>query len=237
MVPEIVYEDRSVCVIDKPSGMVVNDSLTVKSEQTVQAWFKDRRSSGEGEYEQKGGVVHRLDKDTSGLMILAKTAADYEELKKQFMERKVNKTYTALVHGEVIPEEKLVSLPVSRHPGNPKMFAVTDDKARTAITRWQVSGRYRNPKTGEKFSLLQLFPLTGRTHQLRVHLQHFHYPIVGDRIYGYRKSWFRDLDFCPRLFLHAGQLEIIHPASGEKFMWKRGLPLELETALKKLEKT
>jgi 23S rRNA pseudouridine1911/1915/1917 synthase len=236
MFPKIVYEDESICVIDKPTGIVVNNSATTKDGDTVQDWFKDKRSRGEGEFEQKGGVVHRLDKDTSGLLVLAKTAAAYDYLKQQFLNRKAEKSYMALVHGDVKPEKRIISLPVGRHPGNPKQFAVIEDKARTAVTQWQVIGRYRDKQTGEIYSLLMLTPLTGRTHQLRVHLKYFHYPIAGDPIYGDRKSWKKDLKWCPRLFLHAEKLGLTHPLSFEKMTWETVFPDDLKSALNNLEK-
>jgi len=236
MVPKIVFEDECVCVIDKPSGMVVNNSATTKDRDTVQDWFVSKRSHGEGEFEQKGGVVHRLDKDTSGLLILAKNAKAYDYLKLQFLNRKAEKSYTALVHGEVKPEKQIISLPVGRHPRNPKHFAVVEDKSRSAITRWQVIGRYRDRQTEENYCLLMLAPLTGRTHQLRVHLKYFHYPIVGDPIYGDRKSWKKDLIWCPRLFLHAEKLVLTHPGNLQQVTWEAALPEDLKSVLNNLEK-
>lgn len=235
MEPKIVYEDQFVCVIDKPPGMVVNRAQTTFGD-TVQDWFENKRSRGEGEFEQKGGVVHRLDKDTSGLLILAKTPEAYEFLKRQFVNREAAKTYLALVHGQVKPERRIVSLPVGRHPGNPKQFAVIGDKSRTAVTQWQVAGRYQLKNTPDKFTLLELSPLTGRTHQLRVHLKYFHYPIAADPIYGDRKSWKKDLIWCPRLWLHAVKLELTHPENRQKMIWESGLPEDLKSALNNLEK-
>jgi 23S rRNA pseudouridine1911/1915/1917 synthase len=236
MEPSIVYEDQLVCVIEKPTGLVVNDSMTIKTGETVQSWFKNRRVPGGGEYEKKGGVVHRLDKDTSGLMILAKTEQAYSHLKQQFLNRQVFKSYLALVHGSVQPAKQIISLPIGRNPANPKQFTVVEDKAKTAITQWQVDSEFKNNKTGEIFSLLRLFPLTGRTHQLRVHLKHFHHPIVSDPIYGYRKTGKNDLDWCPRLFLHADQLELYLPGNLEKKRWEVLLPKDLQFALDYLDK-
>lgn len=205
MEPEILIEDASVVVINKPSGMVVNNALSTK-DVTVQQWFERKlqipNPKAQSEFWDKGGVVHRLDKDTSGVMILAKTPIAYERLKTQFVERKVKKEYVALVHGIMQEKKGIIAVPIDRHPVIKTKFAVSDNLSRMAITEWFVKREWKN------YSLLELKPLTGRTHQLRVHLQHLGHPIVSDRIYGSKKQLRRDMAWCPRLFLHARKLEI-----------------------------
>lgn len=223
--PRIIFEDAWMVVIDKPAGMVVNDAQTAKGE-TVQKWFSNRiRSGGNGEFYDKGGVVHRLDKDTSGVMVLAKTPEAYEKLKQQFLERKAVKKYVALVHGKLAEEEGIISAPIERNPKIKSKFTIGTDLSRTAITEWKVTRQWAD------FALLELAPHTGRTHQLRVHMQHLGHPIVADPIYGWKKTLGEDLKWCPRLFLHAKELEITHPGSGERVKFEALIPPELQRVL------
>lgn len=217
--PRILFEDESLMVIDKPSGMVVNKAQTVK-ESTVQEWFG--MGEGEGEFYDKGGIVHRLDKDTSGVMVLAKTPQAYEKLKLQFLERKAVKKYIAMVHGEFKEPRGLINTPIERIG---QKFYVGKDLSRTAITEWQVI-----KKIGEN-TLVELTPHTGRTHQLRVHMRHLGHPVVSDPLYGDRKTWKKDLQICPRLFLHAKYLEFTHPSTGERVHFESEPPSELKNLI------
>lgn len=232
--PEIIFEDDNLVVINKPYGMVVNNAESVKSE-TIQSWFQEKysiinnQSLMSSEFLQKGGVVHRLDKDTSGVMVLAKNEEAYEKLKLQFLERKTQKTYLALVHGEMPQETGIITNPIDRHPKDRKKFSVSENPSRSAITEWKVLRElsiFNCP-----FSILELTPHTGRTHQLRVHMQHIHHPIISDPIYGWKKNLKDDLKICPRLFLHAQSLELIIPTTGEKIKFEAPLPEELRAVL------
>jgi len=239
--PRIIFEDQDVCVIDKPAGMVVNRSQTSTSD-TVQQWHWARlgEPAGQGEFYDKQGVVHRLDKDTSGVMVLAKTPGAYEGLKQQFLERKTKKTYLALVHGEMGEEQGIISAPIDRHPKDRMKFTVGGNKA--AITEWRVVRRYLHPRgvpqaqhhPGGGLTLLSVEPHTGRTHQIRVHMKHLGHPIVSDPIYGGRKIHREDIKWCRRLFLHAKSLEFVHPGTGEKRLFESELPDELVRVVKKL---
>lgn len=219
---KIIFEDESICVIDKPYGVVVNNAITTKFE-TIQSWFSKKYNipQGESEFLKKGGLVHRLDKDTSGVMVLSKTEEAYEKLKLQFLERKTKKTYLALVHGKMPQASGIISAPIDRHPKDSRKFAVSTNLSRTAITEWKVLKEF------PLYSLIELSPHTGRTHQLRVHMQHLHHPIVSDPIYGWQKSLKDDLKFCPRLFLHAHTLEFIHPTTNKTITFESGLPPQL----------
>jgi 23S rRNA pseudouridine1911/1915/1917 synthase len=229
MEPRIILEDEQLMVIDKPAGMIVNDAESNRELMTVQKWFSSRISgSGDSEFYKKGGVVHRLDKDTSGVMVLAKTEGAYIELKQQFLERKTVKKYIALVHGKFTEKSGEISLPLERNPRDRHRFVVGGDPARTAITEWKVTEE--RSLNDESYSLMELWPHTGRTHQLRVHMQHLHHPIVADPIYGFRKTWELDLEWCPRLFLHAKYLEFYHPGTEEKVKIEAALPKELQQA-------
>ena len=228
----IIFEDDSICVINKPSGIVVNEAESSRG-NTIQSWF-EAKNPGIQEYRnlefgQKGGVVHRLDKDTSGVMVLAKTPEAYTVLKQQFLERKTVKKYVALVHGKFKENDGVITAPLMRHPKNRFKFTVGGDVDRSAITEWKVIGQYSMHNA--EFTLLELTPHTGRTHQLRVHLQSINHPIVSDPIYGFAKRIQDDLSWCPRLFLHAKYLEFIHPVSGEKVHFESDLPLELSACI------
>lgn len=228
MKPEILHEDDALVVINKPSGMVSNKAQTIQAE-TVQDWFAPQiKTTGESEFYQKGGLVHRLDKDTSGVMVLARTEEAYNKLKQQFLERKTVKIYEALVHGEFDKDSGLITAPIERHPKDRHKFTVGGDLARSSITEWEVITRFKG------FTLLQLTPHTGRTHQLRVHLQYIHHPIVSDPIYGFAKRVDDDLAICPRLLLHAKYLEFTHPTTNAKVHFEATLPSELESVLKSL---
>lgn len=238
MEPKVIFEDESVLVVDKPSGMVVNEAQSTK-ELTVQRWFGERikiqdKDTGfkDTEFYQKGGVVHRLDKDTSGVMVLAKSPEAYEKLKLQFLERKTVKKYSALIHQTFTDKQGEIQQPVERHPVDRKKFGIGKDLSRMAITEWKVVKEYT--RGTDKFSFMDLLPHTGRTHQLRVHMQYMHHPIVGDPLYGYKKTWREDLEWCPRLFLHARYLEFVHPVTGKAVNFEAPLPEELQVVLGKL---
>ena len=196
---KIIFEDAWLRVIDKPSG-VVSESL--------------------------GRVAHRLDKDTSGVIVLAKTDEAYEALKKQFEERKIKKTYLALVHGVMEQVVGIMTEPIMRNPRIGNRFVVGEG-GRSAITEWKII------KTFDKFCLLEVRPMTGRTHQIRVHLKHMGHPVVSDYLYG-GKQYKEDVTWCPRLFLHAKSIELTHPGMGERVTFESELPNVLQSVLGKL---
>jgi len=196
---KIIFEDEWLRVIDKPSG-VVSESL--------------------------GRVAHRLDKDTSGVIVLAKTDEAYEALKKQFEERKIKKTYLALVHGVMEQVVGIMTEPIMRNPRIGNRFVVGEG-GRSAITEWKII------KTFDKFCLLEVRPMTGRTHQIRVHLKHMGHPVVSDYLYG-GKQYKEDVTWCPRLFLHAKSIELTHPGMGERVTFESELPNVLQSVLGKL---
>ncbi len=206
MIPQVVFEDDSILVVDKPAGLVVNRAETQK-EETLEDWAADKF------------IVHRLDKDTSGLLIIAKTTEALENLQSQFKNRGVTKKYLALVHGVLEPEEGTINAPIERSPFNRKHFGVFPG-GRAAETG------YKTICHAGEFSLLEVTPKTGRTHQIRVHLKYLGHPIVSDPIYGGRKNFQADKKFCPRLFLHAAYLKFNHPATGQVREFSCPLPDE-----------
>lgn len=230
--PKIVFQDQTLLVIDKPAGMVVNRSKTVKS-KTLQDWLEDNFQFPIFDYPVcRSGVVHRLDKETSGLLVVAKTKFGFESLQKQFKKREVEKKYLGLVHGRVTPRRGQIRAAITRSPFEKKKFGVFLG-GRPAQTRYKVLRYYDIKKLG-KLSFLELAPTTGRTHQLRVHLKHIGHPFVADLKYAGRKTSRSDRTWCPRLFLHASFLAFVHPKTKKKIKFSSFLPVSLKNVLKLL---
>jgi 23S rRNA pseudouridine1911/1915/1917 synthase len=168
-----------------------------------------------------------LDKETSGLLIVAKTISAFENLQSQFKERKVTKTYIALVHGVVEPKEGEIIASVGRLPWRRERFGVLPG-GREAITKYKVIS-YHSLITdhGSQFTLVELYPKTGRTHQIRIHLKFIGHPIVGDYFYAGRKTARDDREWCPRLFLHASKITFFHPVTGKEVKFESELPKDL----------
>ncbi len=216
----ILYEDEDVIAVDKPAGLLSHGVSMSRPEPSVAEFARGRVKD---EDPLRPGIVHRLDKDTSGVMIIAKNAAAKTFLKQQFAEGKVKKTYLALVTGGLEPNEAIVRLPLSPSADHEKQIVKKDGKQ--AITRYKVKQYLPN------YTLVEVHPQTGRTHQIRVHLAHLHHPVAGDTLYGSPK---RPLGLA-RQFLHAAKLEIELP-SGEVVTLTSDLPEDLRGFLDHLEK-
>lgn len=200
----VLYEDETCVVIDKPLGILTHSKGVLNPEATVATWLAERPSfafpaTPEDENERQG-IVHRLDRATSGVMICAKTPEALRHLQKQFQDRKAKKTYVARIEGEISPKEALIDLPIERNPRQPQMFRVGQN-GKPSQTSYKVLQTIQQNESVD--SILELKPTTGRTHQLRVHLDYMKHPIVGDTFYEGRAA--------ERLFLHAHQLEITLP--------------------------
>ncbi|MBM3205878.1 RluA family pseudouridine synthase [Candidatus Shapirobacteria bacterium] len=233
--PQILFEDESLLVVDKPAGMVVNKAETTEGETTLQDWISKNFQFPLAQDETlRNGIVHRLDKETSGLLMVAKNKSVFEDLQRQFKERKVQKKYLALVHGQVMPRQGTIEASISRSPFDRKKFGIFLG-GRQAKTQYEVKSQYCLTKTGERFSLLTLFPQTGRTHQLRVHLKFINHPVVADEKYGGRKTARADRRWCPRQFLHAWGLSFVHPLSQERIDLSAKLPSDLQLAMMNLD--
>lgn len=215
---EIVYEDDDLVVVNKPRGMVVHPAAGNYEGTLVNALLHHCQDlSGIGGV-VRPGIVHRLDKDTSGLIVVAKNDAAHQSLTKQFKDRVIKKRYVALVQGVVKQDSGEIDAAIGRHPVRRMKMAVTE-KGREAITHFKVIKRFKDT------TLVELAPKTGRTHQLRVHLHHLGHPIVGDPVYGGAKG--------SGQLLHASKLSFIHPRTGEKMEFEVPLPDDLSVELKK----
>jgi len=218
----IVYEDQNVLIADKPAGVVVHPSAGHDVDTLVQAVLHHAPELPGVGGERRPGVVHRLDKDTSGLVIFAKHDRAMVELQRQFKARQVHKAYLAIVHGAPATDEGLIDAPVGRDPRERKRMAVVaEQKGRSARSRFHLMGRL-----GE-YSLLLVEPETGRTHQIRVHLAYLSIPVAGDRVYGSRHQpeWLR------RQMLHAWRLEIRLPDEVETRRFEADIPADFREAL------
>ena len=223
--PTIIFEDESILVLNKPSGWITNDASTTTTQPVLQTWLRENlKYPLIGDRERRDGIVHRLDKETSGLLIIAKTISAFENLQSQFKERKVTKTYIALTHGEIEPKEGEIVASVGRLPWRRERFGVLPG-GREATTDYTVIKTLENKD--EKFSLVELYPKTGRTHQIRIHLKFIGHPIVGDFFYAGRKTAREDRLWCPRLFLHAKEITFFHPQTGKEVKFESELPKDL----------
>lgn len=229
---DIRYEDDDLLVINKPAGMVVHPAIGNWHGTLVNAVLHHAPDLAGVGGVHRPGIVHRLDKDTSGLIIVAKNDAAHRSLQAQFREREVEKHYLALVYGALKSERGEINAAIGRDPRDRKRMAVvTATVGRSAVTRYETVAVYRLTASAERLTLLDCRLLTGRTHQIRVHLAHVHHPIVGDVIYGPR----RRLPFaCPRQFLHAAQLRFRLPSTGEALEFAAPLPDDLQGILDRL---
>ena len=224
---DVIYEDPDVVVINKPTGLVVHPGAGNRQDTLVNALLFHWPQIAEVGEPERPGIVHRLDKDTSGILIVAKTPAAYTWLVRQFKTRKAKKTYLALVDGKPPTPTGRIETRIGRDEKLRQRMAVTyGDKGRKAETEFFTVAEYRD------HTLLEVKPLTGRTHQIRVHMAFLGCPVTGDQIYGRRKKSI-DLD---RFFLHAGKLLIRLPGAGQETEFTAPLPADLQSVLDDLEK-
>jgi len=217
---EIVYEDDDVLVINKQPGLVVHPGAGNKEHTLVNALL-GRGMELSDINKNRPGIVHRLDKDTSGLLVVAKNNASHLKLVKQFAQHSIKRKYIAIVCGRVEFDEDVIAFPIGRHPIKRKSMAVSfapDNKYAKTL--------YRTLRRSKNFSLLELEPFTGRTHQLRVHLAHLGYPILGDTKYGKNNNF-------TRLALHAKELGFLHPSTNKMLHFVSKIPVEFEDFIQK----
>jgi 23S rRNA pseudouridine1911/1915/1917 synthase len=231
----VLFEDSDIIVVDKPPGLVVHPAAGNESGTMVNALLHHCRNLEGIGGELRPGIVHRLDKDTSGCLVVAKNDMAHETLADQFKNRQVHKRYLALVYGDMKPRAGSIDAPIGRHPVNRKKMSTKSRRGRPTETHW---------KTKEAFSgisLLEIDLKTGRTHQIRVHCASMGHPVVGDATYGGRKKWkevspgIQDIvRAVRRQRLHAWRLAFAHPRTGATIQFESSLPQDMATVLEKL---
>lgn len=217
----ILYEDDYLLFVDKPSGMVVHPSFGHKKGTLVNAILAYLRRSVTKGGDLRPGIVHRLDKDTTGVILYAKDELSQRKLQEMFKERKVKKVYRTIVLGEVKGNEGSIRTLIGRSPRNRKKMAVLSTSGREAVTYYKVLSRL------DGFTYLEVYPITGRTHQIRVHLSHIGHPIVGDPLYGRKAK-----ALAERPLLHAFSLELHHPVTSEFLSVISSLPEDMQEFLR-----
>jgi 23S rRNA pseudouridine1911/1915/1917 synthase len=222
----ILYADEDIIVVDKPAGMAVHPGAGMRTGTLVHGLlyhFPDLAGLGDPE---RPGIVHRLDKDTSGVMVVARNPASYLEMKRKFKAREIKKVYRALAWGHLARAEGSFDWPIGRHSVHGDRMSIRTNKPRTASTEYRVLQEYKDS------SLLDVRPITGRTHQIRVHLSAAGHPVAGDRRYGSIRKPGYTFD---RLFLHAYHLAFRHPRTGAPMQFTSPLPEALDDILRTLE--
>ena len=224
---DIVYEDEDVLVINKPKGLVVHPAAGHADDTLVNALLfshADRLSGINGEL--RPGIVHRIDKDTSGLLAVAKNDFAHTVLASQLKDHTMARTYDAIVCGNLKADSGTVDAPIGRHPTDRKKMCVTARNGKSAVTHWEVVARYRG------YTHVRCKLETGRTHQIRVHMAHLGHPILGDCVYGHKKPELGQISQC----LHAGLLQFSHPRDGHPVLVMAELPEYFREVLEKLER-
>ncbi len=230
----ILYEDADVIVLDKPHGVISQRAATSNAPAVTDFLVRHHPPiQAVGEDEQRCGLVHRLDKDTSGLLIAAKHQAAFDFLKQKFQRREVEKTYTALAYGKVEPPAGEIDLAISRHPKFPCRQTVVREPEHSTLKSRPARTLYRTIQRFDGFTLLAVSLKTGRMHQIRVHLEALGHPVAGDPKYAAPRL-LRQTPTLERQFLHASELEIPLP-SGQKGHWRSALPTDLADFLRNLD--
>lgn len=225
---KVLHEDDHILVLIKPAGLVVHPAVGHRSGTLVHGLLFHCNDLSGISGEERPGIVHRLDQDTSGVMVVAKNDLAHRDLVRQFANRRVSKTYLALIAGEPAEKKGRIDKPIGRHPVHRKKMAVTLSSGREATTEWMVLESYDGI-----CSLLEVRPHSGRTHQIRVHLSYLGLPIVGDPLYGGKGKLAGMLD-VPRLCLHAKKLSFFHPATGDLVTFTAPLPEDMQSLIHRL---
>ncbi len=235
MEPQIIFENKDLVVLNKPAGLLVHGVYAKgeakHNEETLVDFlvkkFPEVATVGDKPSE-RAGIVHRLDRETSGAIIVARNQKTFLDLKKKFQDKTVKKTYVALVWGKVKGESGVINKPISIKDGTVKRTVFKGKMPREAITNYKIINRFRFGK--DELTLLEVTPLTGRTHQIRVHLSSIGHPVVGDKLYGKKK----DVLGLGRHFLHAQKIEFALPGGKKPRSFSAPLPGELTALLKTL---
>ena len=222
---DVCYEDADVIVVNKPKGLVVHPAPGHPDGTLVNALLAHCGDSLSGiGGERRPGIVHRIDKDTSGLIIAAKNDFAHASLAAQLKDHSLARTYVCIVCGNIREDSGVIDAPIGRHPADRKKMAVTEKNSRSAVTHWRVLERFGG------YTLVECRLETGRTHQIRVHMAYRGHPILGDMVYGHKKPELGQDSQC----LHARELTFVHPRSGERVTVSCGLPAYFEQLLQNL---
>lgn len=225
---DVVFEDDDVLVVNKPKGLVVHPAAGHADGTLVNALLHHCGDSLSGiNGEKRPGIVHRIDMDTSGLLIVAKNDFAHQSLAKQLQDHTLRRTYECIVRGGFKEDSGTVNAPIGRHPTDRKRMAVTEKNSRAAVTHWEVIARYG------QYTHIRCRLETGRTHQIRVHMAYICHPIAGDPLYGVKKPELGLTSQC----LHAKELTFVHPRTGEEITVSCALPAEFSAALDKLKQS
>jgi 23S rRNA pseudouridine1911/1915/1917 synthase len=239
---DIVYDDDYLAVVNKPAGLVVHPAPGNPGHTLVNALLHHFQQLSSDTDDLRPGIIHRLDKNTSGLLLVAKTDAVARKLRQQLADRKITKIYHAITCGHMPDDTGEIDLPIGRSIRDRKKMIVTNLKSRQAVTRYRVLERYRIN------DLVEINLVTGRTHQIRVHLSHINRPVLGDPDYGGRQKWLRGIDpsekrvgkalleMIDRQALHARSLVFIHPVSGNEVSVESELPDDMTRLIDTLNK-
>jgi len=227
---DLLYEDEVLLVINKPAGMVVHPAPGHDKGTLVHALLHHCRGLPGIGGRERPGIVHRLDKETSGVMVIAKTDAAHQRLSKQFKQHTIDRRYLAIVSGKVAKNSGKIQLSIGRDRIDRKKISARTARPREAETHYAVRERFRIA------TLLEVYPQTGRTHQIRVHMAHLGHPVVGDKIYGGRSARLFEIN-VDRQMLHAERLGFIHPVSGERMIFSASMPADMEALLSVLRAT
>lgn len=222
---DILHEDADIIVINKSRGMVVHPAAGNYAGTLVNALLEHCQDLSGINGEIRPGIVHRLDKDTSGVMVAAKNDRAHIALAEQIKNRTASRKYVAIVHGTIAEEQGIINAPIGRHPSDRKKMAVTFSNSKEAITRFRVMERFIN------YTLVECKLQTGRTHQIRVHMQYIGHPVVGDPKYGPEKKRFA----ISGQALHSAELSLKHPISGEELLFTAPVPPDMADILTKLK--
>ncbi len=212
---KIVYEDKDIAIIDKATGISVHPANNIVTGTLVNAIMYHIKDLSSINGVIRPGIVHRIDKDTSGLLVIAKNNFSHNHLSSQFKDHSINRRYKAIVSGVISENEGMIDAPIGRHKVKRKSMCVTFENSKHAVTHFNVEKRYEN------YSLIDLKLETGRTHQIRVHMKYINHPLIGDKVYG--RDTKLDRMFSGQL-LHAYKLGLIHPSSGEYMEFNSDLP-------------
>ena len=224
---DVVWEDADLLVLNKPKGVVVHPAPGHWNDTLVNALMYHCKNSLSGiNGELRPGIVHRIDKDTSGLLIVAKNDFAHQALAEQLQDHSLSRTYEAVVKGGFREDTGTVDAPIGRHPTDRKKMAVTEKNSRPAVTHWRVLERFG------QYTLVECRLETGRTHQIRVHMAHIHHPLLGDTVYGSPKPELGQSSQC----LHARELRFRHPRTGEEITVTCPRPAWFEAVLDKLRR-